>query len=129
MSELKDIRPLYELSDYWLPLSMSLLAFLLLICLVIVLVIVVRKSLKKDIRKLKALKALETIDFQDAKATAYSFTKYASVLLNHQDESQQKQFEILNQALESYKYKASVAPIDELLIKNLKLFIENLKNS
>lgn len=126
MAELKDIRPIFELSDYIVPICLGFFGLLALILLVFLL-FKLRKYFTKDVAKIQALAILHNLDYQQAKQTAYDFSKYAAILLNTKNELEQRRFQQLNEDLKRYKYKKDVDDLQENLVQDLKAFVATLK--
>jgi RNase P/RNase MRP subunit p30 len=77
-------------------------------------------SLQNLRKKRSALKILKNLDFNDSKATAYTFSRYASVLVNDDNIAN---FEKINTALLAYKYKEKVEQLEQGLIGKIKEFL------
>ncbi len=110
---LHDIKPLVEIPDY------SIYYFSLLIVVGVVLIATLLFFLwrfwshrnRNNVRK-NDFKALQGVDFGDAKAAAYAITRYGYTFRN--DGARQREaFENLLARLAPYKYRKTVDPIDE----------------
>ncbi|AYQ56749.1 hypothetical protein MS2017_1040 [Bathymodiolus thermophilus thioautotrophic gill symbiont] len=122
MDNLKDIKPLVAITDN----SFTYLLIVLFIALLIALVAgysgwkkiqLKRRNDKKRI----ALKILKNLDFNDSKTTAYTFSRYASALVN---DGNVIEFEQINTALLAYKYKEKVEQLEQDLIEQIKGFVD-----
>ena len=104
---LHDIKPLVEVPDS--SLYMVILIAALIVVAFIVLVLVVRYFLakKKTNIRIAQFKALESIDFSNAKESAYLISQYG---LAFRDDSERhfEAYENLSNRLSQYKYKKEV---------------------
>lgn len=121
MKELRDIKPLAVIPDD------SFVYFLLVLFVVLAVLLTWGYYLWRGYqlrhrhdKKRIALDVLKNLDFNDSKATAYSFSHYADALVN---EDNLKKFEKINAALQAYKYKKQVGQLDQDLITQIKKFI------
>ena len=121
---LHDIKPLVEVPDHSLLfLSVLLLAASVFIGSVIYLVwhyIVQRK--KVDRRKLH-YRILKDIAFDDPKKAAYAITRYGRIFVEDGERYKETYLNLLDR-LAPYKYKKSVAPIDEEAIAYYRIYVE-----
>ena len=121
---LHDIRPLMEVPD-------SSFGFLMIVLFVAVVLIssaiyllynYFKKQKKINIRK-EYFKALKKIDFQHPKEAAYKITFYGR-LFSDDSERLHEAYNNLVEYLEAYKYKKSVAPIDDESRSYYKIYLE-----
>ncbi|MDC9715444.1 MAG: hypothetical protein PSN36_06495 [Gammaproteobacteria bacterium] len=121
MNALKDIKPLVVIADNSLTYLLIAAAVLLFVALIAGYFGWKKIQLKRrNDKKRKALKVLKNLDFSDSKTTAYTFSRYASVLVN---ESNAVDFEKINTALIAYKYKQQVGQLEKNLIKQIQEFL------
>lgn len=121
MNTLKDIKANVVVPDD------SLIYLLILVILISLLLLFLgyriwqkmRLKHRKDKRR-QALKKLKHLDFNDSKDTAYTFSRYACLLV--QDENI-AEFQKINDALIAYKYKQQVDSLDASLIEKIQRFI------
>ena len=121
---LHDIQPLMEVPD-------SSFAFLVIVVLVVVVLIssvlyllfgYFKKQKKINIRK-EHFKALKKVDFKDPKKAAYQITFYGR-LFSDDSERMHEAYNNMVDYLEDYKYKKSVAPINDESRSYYKIYLE-----
>jgi len=114
VDQLRDIKGLMAIEDF------SLYIFIALVIGILVLIYFVVKYLVKFFKKntpLKiAKKKLKDIDLSDSKQTAYTLSKYASLINNEEDFSY----------LEKYKYKKQSIEFLEEDKENIERFLKNV---
>ncbi|CAC9570135.1 hypothetical protein [uncultured Gammaproteobacteria bacterium] len=121
MDTLKDIKPLVDIADHSFTYLLVLLFVVLLMALLAGYFGWKNFQLKRrNDKKRKALNLLKNLDFNDSKLTAYTFSRYANVLVN---DNNAVDFEKINTALLAYKYKEKVAQLEPDLIKKIKDFL------
>ncbi len=123
-----DIKPLMPIPDISLYIFSVLVAAGLLAAAVVAMFLwrLWRRGRKADPR-IAWLRKLDSIDFSDAKRSAYIMTRYGRLLAEDK-----RRREILSQLLprlERYKYKKEVPPLDEETKRFMKLFIEMCKDA
>jgi hypothetical protein len=123
MEQLRDIKPLLEIPDnsYYIYWGLILSAIALV---VVVLFFVIKKYLeirRENLAK-KYLAELHSIDWRDAKESAYKATYYARELAT--DDRRRELFEQLVPMLDRYKYKKEVDSVDEDTLKRFNLFVQ-----
>jgi len=125
MEGLRDIKGVVEISEP------SLWWFLALLFLVILSFGVAfylfknrRKRRKKPTPKELALKALKVLDFSNTKEVVYTFLEEGRLFVN---EKNQEEFNSIAKALEPYKYRREVPPLDEGLKRRIEQFIKGAK--
>ena len=125
MEGLRDIKGVVEISEP------SLWWFLALLFLVILSFGVAfylfknrRKRRKKPTPKELALKALKVLDFSNTKEVVYTFLEEGRLFVN---EKNQEEFKSIAKALEPYKYRREVPPLDEGLKRRIEQFIKGAK--
>ncbi len=123
MEELKDIKPLLEIPDNSYMIFWGLIIFVVLLVLA-VLFFAIKKFLEHRRSNLakKYLAKLHTINWKDAKESAYTATHYARLLAS--DEQREELFAQLEEHLEQYKYKKEVESVDEQTLKQFNLFVQ-----
>jgi c-di-AMP phosphodiesterase-like protein len=119
MIPIRDIKPNVEIIDY------EFIAFIVIVLiLLIIFIIFLIKKLKKKNPKKEILEKLKNLDFNDAKKTAYEFTKLAIIFVN---EENKKEYEEIVKLLEKYKYKKKVPPLSKTDIEKIKNFIKEIR--
>ncbi len=83
-----------------------------------------RKRRKKPTPKELALKALKGLDFSNTKEVVYTFLEEGRLFVN---EKNQEEFKSIAKALEPYKYRREVPPLDEGLKRRIEQFIKGAK--
>lgn len=107
-----DIKPLAEVEDYSLvffTLSSALVLFLLLGLIYLIIQYFKRRN-RFNIRE-EHYKLLQIIDFNDPKKAAYAISEYGYTF-TFDGTRQEEAYRNLINALEQYKYKKEVEPID-----------------
>lgn len=121
MDDIRDIKPIFDLSDYYL----TLLALLGAIALLIVIVLLLKKFFKRDKVREMWIKELKNIDPNSAKEAAYTITKYGRLVVK--DEKNKEVLNSLIKKLETYKYRKDVPEkLDEESMNYYKLFMESI---
>jgi len=121
--ELKDIKDLVEIPD------ISFIIFLFVVGLVVIIIgvliyLFLKGRTKKHITKKQTMfKELKSLKFDDAKNSAYVFTKNCYIFL---DDTNEKRYQDICQKLEIYKYKKDVPLMDEDTKKQMIEFINEL---
>jgi hypothetical protein len=125
MIQINDIKPIVEIPDFsiYIYYSIFLLAFILLIMLFFFLYKYFKKNPKT--KEYEYYKKLQNLDFNNAKETAYSISKYGRLLAS--DERQKRLVEELSDALEAYKYKKEIpSEITVDIQAKFRIFMESL---
>ena len=120
-AQLRDIKPLVEISDtsiylYW---GLIVLGVLLIVLLGYVIYRLMDFSKKED-RQKQYLEALNMIDWNSPKKAAYRATHYGRLLAT--DERKKELFSQLFPLLEKYKYKKEVEKVDAETIRQFELY-------
>jgi len=121
---LHDIKPLLEVPDH----SLLLLSLLLVAASVFVggvMFLAWRYMIKRkkvDLRR-QNYKALEHIVFDDPKKAAYAITRHGRIFAEDGQRYKETYLNLLSR-LTPYKYKKSVAPIDEETISYYRIYVE-----
>lgn len=121
---LHDIKPLLDVPDH----SLLLLSLLIMVGAVLVggtMFLVWRfiiKRKKVDLRQ-QNYKALENIVFDDPKKAAYAITRHGRIFAEDGERYKETYFNLISR-LAPYKYKKSVAPIDEEAIAYYRIYLE-----
>ncbi len=122
MEQLVDIKPFVTVDDSSLYIFIALcLAAALLLIFAILKLVSFYKNRKPSPRE-KAYKNLSSIDFKNAKSSAYTISKNAFILA--QSELQKEYLQELNEALEKYKYQKNVPDFKQEDKQKLKTFME-----
>ena len=121
--ELKDIKPLLEIPDSSYYIYWGLIIFGVVLA-VAILFFVVKKYLeiRRENLARKYLAQLHSIDWGDAKESAYKATHYARLLAT--DDRRKELFEQLVPMLDRYKYKKEVDSVDEDTLKQFNLYVQ-----
>ena len=126
--ELRDIKPLLEIPDssYYIYLAIVGVFAILLLS---ILYFIVKKFLlnRRESQEEKYLKQLKSIDWSDAKSSAYLVTYLGRKLVNGK-----RTEEIYNQILpmlEKYKYRAEVPSVDDETLRQYDLLVHVLDES
>jgi len=117
-SQLRDIKPNVQITDYWFYIAVT--AGIILFLVVMYLIYRFMKKKKPNPYLLK----LKNLDFSDSKKTAYEFSEYAKFFVNDTNESFYN--EIVKE-LEKYKYRPVVDPLSKETKEKIKKFISELK--
>ncbi len=128
IEELRDIKPLLEISDMSFYLYIGVLVFIGVIVLGIIFSVARRFWLnrKKDMKKIY-FKQLKEIDLENPKESAYAIT-YLGRKLSIDDRSRDI-FRELVPMLEQYKYRREVPKMDSETIKQYNLLVHVLYES
>ena len=123
MLDINDIKPLVEVPDYSLYIFIALVLFAVVI--IVAFIYWIYKLFKKNnsIEK-QYYNELQTLNFDDAKHSAYLITKYARILAKN--EREKKLSEELIYLLDGYKYKKDVKPISGEVKAKLEIFLESV---
>ena len=123
---LKDIKDIVEVNTFnplWL-----LLALVILVAVITLIFYIKRKKRKKRAFKLSpkelALKKINSINWDNPKDIAYTFSQEVAMFVPKDKEATYK--EILKE-LEVYKYKKDVPKMDSNLKKRIQKFIKGIK--
>ncbi len=119
MNQLRDIKPLVDISDFSLYIFWGLIILVVGILIFLLIIFIKKFSFKKNKEK-EYLAALSRIDWSNPKKAAYEATYYGRLLAN--DDRREKLFEELVKRLEPYKYKKEVGKVDEDVIKYFNLY-------
>ncbi len=121
---LHDIKPLVEVPDNSFIFFMILvvLAALLIAGLAYLLFVYFRRRKKQNHRK-DAFKALNNVDFKDAKQAAYAITKYGYLFADDTPRNKEVYENLINR-LAPYKYKKAVNDIDAECKSYYKIYVE-----
>lgn len=120
LEEIRDIRPIFELSDYYLYFAGVAVVLILLAVAGVVLYRYLRRP-KADVRA-EYIRAFEAIDLEKSKTAAYEITKYVRLIAA--DERQEKMAEKLVVMLEPYKYTKEVPPLNEAVRSHYRIFLD-----
>jgi cytochrome c-type biogenesis protein CcmH/NrfF len=124
---LRDIKPIVEVSDSSLYILLALIVAVLLV--VGGLSFVLYKKREKRLRRykkskeFKAKEALKRVDFGNSKEAVYSFSKYAQILAK---DEQKSTLEAILKELERYKYKKESIKLSDQDIAKMKEFIKEV---
>jgi len=123
VDELRDIKPLIPIPDTSLYLYWGLIGFGVLLLLGVLFFVAKRLwELRKRNKAKYYLEQLKSIDWRDAKASAYAATKYGRLLAT--DERRKELFSQLLPLLERYKYKKEVGEVDDETLRRFNLYVQ-----
>jgi len=126
--ELRDIKPLLEIPDNSYYIYLAIVGVLAILVLSIIYFLVKRFILnRKESQEQKYLKRLKSIDWSDAKSSAYLVT-YLGRKLAKDSRSKEIYSQILP-LLERYKYRAEVPSVDDETLKQYELLVHVLDES
>jgi hypothetical protein len=122
-SQLRDIKPLLEIPDNSFYIYWGLIIFVSLLLLAILFFIAKKLWDNRKINLAKGyLEKLKSIDWKDAKHSAYEATHYARLLAT--DERRKELFSQLEPMLEQYKYKKEVNAVDQDTQNKFNLYVQ-----
>jgi len=123
LKELKDIKPLVEIPDSSFYIYSALMALAIIVG-VILLYVIIRKILQIRNRSMRKtyIATLNSIDFKDAKKSAYDATHYGRLVA--QSDREKEIYSQLLPYLEQYKYRKIVGSIDSDTQKQFNLFLQ-----
>ena len=126
--ELRDIKPLLEIPDNSYYIYLAIVGVFAILGLSII-YFVVKKFLlnRKESQEQKYLKRLKTIDWSDAKSSAYLVTYLGRKLAN--DNRSKEVYSQILPMLEKYKYRAKVPSVDEETLRQYDLLVHVLDES
>lgn len=121
---LHDIKTIVEVQEYSLYYFIGIsLIILVLICIVIFYLYRWFKNKNTYNQRKEYIKILSALDFSDTKKSAYAITFFGALFKDDsQKHTQIYEDMILN--LELYKYKKDVDKFDEIIILNVKSYLE-----
>lgn len=117
MDELRDIKPIFQASDYYV-LGLIPLAIILLL---VAIYFAYKFFTKKDLKRETYLQILKDVDLTNSKESAYLITKYGRLLVK--EESEKKLLEDLIVKLEEYKYRKDVKELSQDLENQYRVFL------
>jgi len=119
-----DIRPLMEVPDNSFAFLMVVIVLVvILLCSAFYLLYIYYKRGKKSSLRKEHFKALEKVDFKQPKEAAYQITYYGRTF-SEDSERLHEAYNNLLTYLEAYKYKKSVAPINDESRSYYKIYLE-----
>jgi len=122
-SQLKDIKPLLEIPDNSFYIYWGEIIFAILLGLLIFYFIGKKMWERRKINLAKGyVEKLKSIDWNDAKKSAYDATYYARLLAT--DERRKELFSQLEPLLEQYKYKKQVEDVDQDTLNRFNLYVQ-----
>jgi hypothetical protein len=122
-SQLRDIKPLLEIPDNSFYIYWGLIIFVSLLLLAILFFTAKKLWDNRKINLAKGyLEKLKSIDWKDAKHSAYEATHYARLLAT--DERRKELFSQLEPMLEQYKYKKEVNAVDQDTQNKFNLYVQ-----
>lgn len=125
MENLKDIKDIVDVPEYSLFILIGAIAITLIILSIAIYFFKNRRRRrKKPTPKELALKALNSIDYNNTKEVVYGFEEHAGVFI---DEKNQEDFENIKKELEVYKYKKDIPQLDTKVEEKIKAFIKGFK--
>ena len=126
--ELKDIKPLLEIPDSSYYIYLAIVGVLAILGLSIIYFLVKRFILnRKESQEQKYFKRLKSIDWSDAKSSAYLVTYLGRKLAK--DKRAKEIYSQILPMLEKYKYRAQVPPVDDETLRQYELLVHVLDES
>ena len=126
--ELRDIKPLLEIPDNSYYIYLAIVGVLAILVLSIIYFLVKRFILnRKESQEQKYLKRLKSIDWSDAKSSAYLVTYLGRKLAK--DSRSKEIYSQMLPLLEKYKYRAEVPSVDDETLKQYELLVHVLDES
>ena len=126
--ELRDIKPLLEIPDNSYYIYLAIVGVLAILGLSIIYFLVKRFILnRKESQEQKYLKRLKSIDWSDAKSSAYLVTYLGRKLAK--DSRSKEIYSQMLPLLEKYKYRAEVPSVDDETLKQYELLVHVLDES
>jgi len=126
--ELRDIKPLLEIPDSSYYIYLAIVGVLVILGLSLIYFLVKKFIInRKESQEQRYLRRLKSIDWRDAKSSAYLVT-YLGRKLANDDRSKEIYRQILP-LLEKYKYRAEVPSVDDETIKQYELLVHVLDES
>lgn len=124
MEQLRDIKDLVEVTDYSLYYLLGVLGVGAIVVLLLAFYIYqfIHKKVPLTQQKM-AVELLKKLDIDDAKESAYTFSHLAQYAVG---EAQNETLQEILSALEPYKYKKEVPPLDAALKEKMQKFIKEL---
>jgi len=112
-TQLHDIKPLIVIQDYT-PYYLAAAAAAVSVLLLLVLYLLIRRYRAAQVENSRAAcrQALEAVDFDDAKAAAYTITRLGRCFAEETPQHKEV-YTNLARRLEPYKFRKTVPPIDE----------------
>ena len=122
-TQLKDIKPLIDIPDNSLYIYWGAIGFGILLVLAIVFFLAKRFWENRKINLAKGyVQKLKSLDWNDAKKSAYEATHYARLLAT--DERRKELFSQLEPLLDQYKYKKEVNSVDQDTLNRFNLYVQ-----
>ena len=126
--ELRDIKPLLEIPDNSYYIYLSIVGVLAILGLSIIYFLVKRFILnRKESQEQKYFKRLKSVDWSDAKSSAYLVTYLGRKLAK--DKRAKEIYSQILPMLEKYKYRAKVPPVDDETLRQYELLVHVLDES
>ena len=126
--ELRDIKPLLEIQDTSYYIYLAIVVVLAISGLSIIYFLVKRFILnRKESQEQKYFKRLKSIDWSDAKSSAYLVTYLGRKLAK--DKRAKEIYSQILPMLEKYKYRAQVPPVDDETLRQYELLVHVLDES
>lgn len=122
--QLRDIKSIVAVPDHSLWLFSALVAAAAIALAVLVFWLVRRRKKRVDPKRKEAMRRLSVLDFSDTKAAVYDFSLLGHFVLTPKTEPL---FAAIVQALEPYKFKKEVPPLDAALQKRMQDFIKEAR--
>lgn len=120
LEDIRDIRPVFELSDYYLYFVGAAIALIVLAVAGLLLYRYFKRP-KVDLRA-EYIRCYEAIDLEKSKEAAYEITRYARLVAA--SEREERMAEKLAEMLEPYKYVKEVPPLDERVRSHYRIFLD-----
>lgn len=122
IEDIRDIKPIFELSDYYFHIAAALI-FLLLLAAGAIFAYRFLKKKKSDMRG-EYIRRLKEIDLNDSKTAAYDMTKYLRLVALGTEEREMA--EKIIQKLQAYKYAKDVPSLSDEVRSDYETFLEAL---
>ena len=122
LEDIRDIKPIFELSDYYLHIGAALVVLIIIVAGMIFAYRLLKKR-KSNIRE-EYIKRLKEINLDDSKTAAYDMTKYLRLIAS--GEREKELAENIIQKLQSYKYAKEVPSLSDEVRTNYETFLEAL---
>jgi len=120
LEDIRDIKPIFELSDYYLYIG-ALLFFLLVLIAAGIFAYRYFKKKKIDMRG-EYIEKLKKINLDDSKRAAYEMTKYLRLIASSSDENEMA--ESIIRKLEIYKYAKDVPSLSRDIKSDYENFLK-----
>jgi hypothetical protein len=118
---LRDIKPIVEVPDHSLWLLAALVAAVLVLAGTLAWWLRTRARARRDARREEALRRLDALRWDDTKQAVYDFSLLSHFVVTDRNRDEWRS---LLSALEPYKFRKEVPPLDAGLKNRMKRFIK-----